>query len=392
MSATLPLPFTIMDDPLGDMEMASPYPGTADDFEIDLDIMEDQTFNADDDFDVADASPDASHQEEPLSTVEQLANDAVMLDEVAEPPMIDAFQGSPGSQDQLNSAFYQGPEAYESEMLDDEYDEDIDAPFLETKNEPITEAGHLQSTSVDDKPQSPPREQSPVQGEHEQAQLNIGEEDHSPETYEEKAYEVADQVVARDVEPTLKETVADQLQDDQRYDQQGDEHEDTKNAAQVELQESHTLDRVDDPPFGQHEGQVDGPSDINHSESPHHEQHETQDYLETEDPTNEEAQLTVHLHPVKVLYQDSEISLFPPREGDSSETFFLEDEGLAHEDFGKLLASCRKVLGEHVGDDEALVVDVESLNLQLSEVLFFDLLYMLLLADRDFRTLCTFPR
>ncbi|KAN0070715.1 hypothetical protein V8E54_010880 [Elaphomyces granulatus] len=359
-----------MDDPLGDtMEMASPYLGTADDFEIDLDIMEDQTFNADDDFDVADASPDASHQGEPLSTVEQPANDAVMLDEVTEPPMIDAFQGSPENHDQLNSAFYQGPGAYESEMLDDEYDEDIDAPFPETKDEPVTEAGHLQSTSVNDKAQGPPREDSPVQREHEQTQPRIGEEDHSPGAYEEKAYEVADQVVAREIEPTLGDPVADQLEDNQPYDQQGDQqgdqHEDTKNAAQVE--ESHTLDRVDDPPIKQYEGEVDEPSDINHSESRHQEQRESQDYLETEGPTTEETQHIVHLHPVKVLYQDSEISLFPPREGDSSETFFLEDEGLAHEDFGKLLASCRKVLGEHVGDDEALVVDVEPLNLQLCE-------------------------
>lgn len=76
----------------------------------------------------------------------------------------------------------------------------------------------------------------------------------------------------------------------------------------------------------------------------------------------------VALHPVKVYYQDNEISLFPPHEGDSSETFFLEDESLAYEPLGKLFESCREVLYEHVGENETLVLDIESLNLQLMEV------------------------
>ncbi|EZF78549.1 hypothetical protein H105_00460 [Trichophyton soudanense CBS 452.61] len=73
------------------------------------------------------------------------------------------------------------------------------------------------------------------------------------------------------------------------------------------------------------------------------------------------------LHNVQVLYQDSEISLFPPKEDDLSETYFLEDEALADEPIGDLLNACRVVLGDHMGTEEELYMEIECLGLHLTE-------------------------
>lgn len=76
----------------------------------------------------------------------------------------------------------------------------------------------------------------------------------------------------------------------------------------------------------------------------------------------------VVLHTVKVLYQDSEICLFPPQDDDGTETFFLSESSLAHESLEKLLASCRDVLADTIGIDDELVLDIALLGLHISEV------------------------
>ncbi|KAM5435466.1 hypothetical protein McanMca71_005258 [Microsporum canis] len=81
---------------------------------------------------------------------------------------------------------------------------------------------------------------------------------------------------------------------------------------------------------------------------------------------NRESELPT-LHNVQVLYQDSEISLFPPKQDDLSETYFLEDEALAHEPIGDLLSACRVVLGDHMGTEEELYMEIECLGLHLTE-------------------------
>ena len=74
------------------------------------------------------------------------------------------------------------------------------------------------------------------------------------------------------------------------------------------------------------------------------------------------------LHPVRVLYNDSEICLFPPNDDDTNETFFLSDVSLANQGLDKLLGACRDVLTGTIGDDDELVLDVASLGLHISEV------------------------
>lgn len=73
------------------------------------------------------------------------------------------------------------------------------------------------------------------------------------------------------------------------------------------------------------------------------------------------------LHPVIVTYLDNEISLFPPREQDQSETFFLQDESVAYQTIGDLLQACRTVLGETIRDEDELEMDIADLGLCISE-------------------------
>lgn len=75
----------------------------------------------------------------------------------------------------------------------------------------------------------------------------------------------------------------------------------------------------------------------------------------------------VALHTVRVIYGESEICLFPPQSEEGAETFFLSEQSLAYETLDKLLASCRDVLADTIGDDDELVLDVASLGLHISE-------------------------
>jgi hypothetical protein len=76
------------------------------------------------------------------------------------------------------------------------------------------------------------------------------------------------------------------------------------------------------------------------------------------------------LHPVVVVYQESEILLFPPREEAQAQTYFLEDESLATRTIQSLLGACRLVLADSINDDEELELKITSLGLEICEVSF----------------------
>lgn len=84
-------------------------------------------------------------------------------------------------------------------------------------------------------------------------------------------------------------------------------------------------------------------------------------------PTSETA---AYLHPVIVVYQDTEISLFPPLEQgrEHTDTYFLHDEQMAGESIKNLLGACRSVLGDSITEQEELVVNIDDLDLHISEV------------------------
>lgn len=85
---------------------------------------------------------------------------------------------------------------------------------------------------------------------------------------------------------------------------------------------------------------------------------------------------SIHVHPVVMVYQENEISLFPPVSQDGAEegeeerssTYFLEDEQLASDSIQNLLGALRSVLGESISEQDELTIDIEELGLHISEV------------------------
>ena len=75
-------------------------------------------------------------------------------------------------------------------------------------------------------------------------------------------------------------------------------------------------------------------------------------------------------HSVIVLYQDSEISLFPPDEDgpEPSQTYFLEDPALADRNLLELLMALRTILGDSIVQQDELHVKIAQLGLEFSEV------------------------
>ncbi|GAD95721.1 conserved glutamic acid-rich protein [Paecilomyces variotii No. 5] len=348
-----------MEPPPGDdsMEMASPYQGHMDDFDIDLDVMEDQVSEVDQDLDVADATPEPTNG--PGSV-----NDADMVDEVDERPMIDADENNQGTVGQNENGYYQTEETYEAQM--EEYDEDIDAPVPEQPDIVITD------TQPDQQDTQDTTEFTGHQETIEQSRENNNEEHRdtieNPSELNVEQHDLQEQ--SKETEgPGPDEASKEVANVDERGEQQhGQQENDTNDSARVELPQPN-LDDVESKPQAQDKEPENAQADETHVSSNQDDtpQVEEKHFHETVREEVEGSHEVSHLHPVKVLYQDSEISLFRPREGDSSETFFLEDESLAYECLGKLLSSCRNVLGEHIVEGEVLVVDIESLNLQLNE-------------------------
>lgn len=79
-----------------------------------------------------------------------------------------------------------------------------------------------------------------------------------------------------------------------------------------------------------------------------------------------------YMHPVMIIYQDNEISLFPPidQEEEHDSTYFLQDERLASDAISTLLGACRTVLGESINVQDELMIDIEELGLHVTEVSF----------------------
>lgn len=70
--------------------------------------------------------------------------------------------------------------------------------------------------------------------------------------------------------------------------------------------------------------------------------------------------------PVTLIYQDTEMSLFPPSEGGQT-TYFLGDEGLVNQNIENLFVACRNVLAGSIEEEENLEFSIEDLGLRISE-------------------------
>lgn len=71
--------------------------------------------------------------------------------------------------------------------------------------------------------------------------------------------------------------------------------------------------------------------------------------------------------PVTLIYQDTEMSLFPPAEGGQT-TYFLGDEGLVSQNIENLFVACRNVLAGSIEEEEKLEFSIDDLGLRISEV------------------------
>ncbi|OAX82469.1 hypothetical protein ACJ72_03176 [Emergomyces africanus] len=375
------------------MEVASDaghgHPGNIDDIDIDLDLGQEHVPGYvpehDDDVLVDDASATAS--DHPTGEAD-VTYDADMADgEYVDGEYEEYQQGYYHPDDE---SAYNNPVDYEAEM-EDEYEEDIDAPIPESGFEDTnakevegeretrkTEPGEGQTErenefKVADDAKSTATE---ILSRSDQAETEISrakavaDEDHGVQEYtqpkgpKEFALEEGNEI-SQGVES--RETVH-PSESHEKYDEEVEPglEEDGQGRVQIEpgLQKltSHEsehqgpeAERQYHPPLGQE----------NKSDTDSYHLVEADDY-EIQGQTHE-IEKSRPLHPVKVIYQDSEISLFPPGEDDPTETFFLQDEALAYAPIEELMGACRHVLGEHISEDEELILDIESLGLHLPE-------------------------
>lgn len=367
MTTASPIAFPTMEVPTADdtMEMASPVPGH-DDFEIDLDVMEDQTSNPDKDMmgdgDYPDDAIDIDYQRDG-------ANDADMMDDVAEPTMVDADDQYPETNE--NEMQYAAAEPYEAEMEDgsEEYN-DVPMPKINdqgpitlqeenvSKAEGAVEPAESNGVTEEIKDTEQPTQESlqEFKGKHATEAIEVPHAD-----VEQRDRPDFEKVAA---EPSLDQQQPEHLEHEVSETNQTEPTEphppqpDAGNVNQSELKQAEEKDETVEmqPPVDHPEPQPAEPP----AEKVGHIQKGEEQRMNAGNRTG--------LHPIKVYYQDNEISLFPPREGDDSETYFLGNENLAYENFGKLFESFRGVLQEHIGENEILVVDIDAMNIQLTEV------------------------
>ncbi|KAL5362878.1 hypothetical protein BJX96DRAFT_110408 [Aspergillus floccosus] len=373
MTTTSALAVSAMEVPGVDdtMEMASPYQAYVDDFDIDLDVMEDQISTTDKDMMGDDDYQDASHD---MGLDPDGANDADMMDDFAEPTMTDADDHYPDTNDNVEM-HYSAEKSYEAEMLEDDYDEDIDAPVPESHEDAPSHEYHstdeAQEHPIAEEPKTAHHKIENPSFEHDpEAQAELARDEDGERKEESDPHHDGDNPRFVAQEPESHQPEADNAseashiankaeQSDHKAVPSEDQDDNSAIVNPPELKEDAQESKVaaaEDQ--GSDARQLEGYSQAKEEEIQPAQQHE-----EAADTTEHNSSL----YPVKVYYQENEISLFPPQEGDSSETFFLEDESLAYEPLGKLFASCREVLRDHIGENEVLVMDVDSLNIQLTE-------------------------
>lgn len=350
MTTASSLPFATMEVPAieDSMEMASPYQGQGDDFDIDIDIMDDQGSHVDSDMMGADDYP-TSH---PSLFPNDATNDADMVDEPSEGSMVDADDYVEEDHD---VEVQDEDVTYEADMQEGDHDVNVDAPEIPTIQVEVA----ADETTVNEPVQSltEPVERSEGDGSGDLAKPNPT--DLHPGGSEDQAQGVS-----------VEHNEAETLQPDQPSVTEGDQADAATDKVEL-VEEKHEITESKEPAtegsyaYGEPTAEnLDAPqveSDAHEVKDEHaeHNLHEA----EGQDHQNDET-----LHPVKVLYQDNEISLFPPLEGDSAETFFLHDEDVAYDSVGKLFGSLREVLMDNVAENEVLVIDIDSLGIQITEV------------------------
>ena len=331
--------------------MASPYQGQADDFDIDIDLMEDHISNMDSDMMGADEFPNAS---QPSLFPNDAIDDADMVDEPSEGSMVDADNLADEDHDvdvQYNEV------TYEAEMLEGDHEEATQTPMPVINIESTADTEPQTTEAIENVPETAEESKQEEQEVQKFPPATIPAENQT----QDQGISLSSHDV-QNAEPEYPQTNEDA--------EPGTNHEKIETSEEInETAENNLLNDQD------HHTTVepsDGNVEASQIESSSQEvKGAIAESLETHDSHVAEEQGSHDdetLHPVKVIYQDSEISLFPPLEGDSAETFFLHDEDVAYDNFGKLFSSLREVLLDNIAENEVLVIDIDSLGIQITEV------------------------
>ncbi|KAJ6031864.1 hypothetical protein N7540_002596 [Penicillium herquei] len=362
MTSTSSLLHASMEVPVGeDLEMASPYQGQVDDFDIDIDLMDDHASNMDSDMMGADDFPNTS---QPSLFQRDVTDDADMADEPSEGSMVDTENMA----DEDHDIDVQYEVTYEAEMLEGDHGQNQtvvfapstapieDTPATEVQiNEPQVPALDT-ATGISETVQEVQEVQavSPVVTSSENPQ----EEPISHKTHHEQNTSVEDN------QPGLAKTepAPSHQSIDAGVDQEPAEAGEQTNQTTVVEQLERSISDERPVPSSLADDLGAPKTHLPDTESVNAGQHEPHVAEIGPGVYDEEV-----LHPIKVIYEDSEISLFPPLEGDSAETFFLHDESLAYEGVGKLFSSLREVLLDNVTEDDVLVLDIDCLGIQITE-------------------------
>ncbi|KAJ5747095.1 uncharacterized protein N7511_008791 [Penicillium nucicola] len=369
MTAVPSVSYPVMEVPAVEdsMEMASPYQGQADDFDIDIDFMEDHdnASNMDSDMMGAEEFTNASQPTE----FNEAIHDADMADDPSEGSMIDADLVDPDNDIDVNIT----EETYEAEMIEDDPVEDVDIPVPTIQLE-ITAAEDTNKPIEVNETVSVMAEQQTPEG---QQPLSV-----PTEPQEDQINPQVSEIQTLDTETgstTENDSLAQNPTENGTHAETSEKHEavnPTVNPA-VEVNETgkpsvSVTDENHEAAEGFETSQVQSsieqpqaaPLEEPQATSTVTEPAETQGQLEGESHAEHEEE---SLHPVKIYYQDNEIALFPPLEGDSAETFFLHDEDVAYENIGELFKALRLVLQGNVADNEVLVIDIDVLGIQMTE-------------------------
>ncbi|EEH15967.1 hypothetical protein PABG_06054 [Paracoccidioides brasiliensis Pb03] len=367
--------------------------GNIDDIEIDLDLAHDRLPEHDEDVIVDDASATAS--DHPAA-----GDDATYDADMADGQYIDGGISGHGYHNCHQEGYYQyeedsayhNPNDYEAEM-EDGYEEDIDAPIPDTgfeeTNVPTANEGRQVEREVEVREEEIQREVNIPDNEQQPPAPRISSNSEPVETEISRRASVAEEEVIIQKGTSIGQPEIDKFAVEE-YNiiphapesakplnvEEGHGNGDSEAQPALEDEGGHGEDELESQGPGSSEHEHQEPEPRGRYQSPLDQEKlsdttETYHFVKPEDYVGDGGKGHLDrsgaLHPVKVIYHESEVSLFPPEEGDLSDTFFLRDEGLAYAPIGELVEACRQVLGEHISKDEELIVDIESLGLHLPE-------------------------
>ncbi|CAG7973849.1 unnamed protein product [Penicillium salamii] len=371
MTTTDSLTQSMMEVPAMDdsMEMASPYLGQGDDFDIDIDLMEDHASNMDSDMMGADEFS------QPQDANDDAILDADMADEPSEGSMVDA--DNLVSED--NDIDVQSEEEpFEAEMTEGDQAENgaPEVPIIDVSDfHPATETTNGDSLN-------PPKEEEPalveqplpvvtedpsaqVESAQVQSEALVPAQDKVDEQTEDQGHQV---------EPSISDDDELAGPPSETLDLAATHDDFEKQEPTAEANETVQPSAAKSNDSQEHLADNEALASAEIAQAPASTQGEVQSVLEVKQHGAGDAQ-SLHqetashetLHPVKIIYQENEIALFPPLEGDSAETFFLHDEDVAYESVAQLLKALRQVLQGNVADNEVLIIDIDTLGIQMTE-------------------------